>query len=79
MSDAIEKPNHYNSHPSGVECVEIAQEFDYNVGTAVAYLWRYKGKNGIEDLKKARKHIEFEITRLENLAKRNAAAKGSKK
>lgn len=65
LMEPIDKPNHYTWHPSGVEAKDIAQEFTYNIGTAIAYLWRHEYKNGIEDLKKAVKHIEFEIQRLE--------------
>jgi len=65
LMETVDKPNHYTWHPSGIEAKDIAQEFTYNIGTAIAYLWRHEYKNGIEDLKKAVKHIEFEIQRLE--------------
>ncbi len=60
----VKHPNHYTWHPTGVECKDITQEFNYNVGSAIAYLWRHERKNGIEDLKKAVEHINFEIERL---------------
>ena len=60
----VKHPNHYTWHPTGVECKDITQEFNYNVGSAMAYLWRHERKNGIEDLKKAVEHINFEIERL---------------
>lgn len=63
--EVIDHPDHYTWHPIA-ECRQIAQEFPYNIGTAIAYLWRYPRKNGIEDLRKARKHIDFEIDRLES-------------
>ena len=58
---------HYQQHPSGVEPKDIAGEYTYNVGTALVYLWRspYKHESPIDDLRKARDHIEFEIQRLE--------------
>jgi hypothetical protein len=62
--DPIDNPPHYLSHPTGIECKDIVQEFSYNVGTAMAYLWRANYKNGVEDLEKAMKHIGFEIERL---------------
>jgi len=71
LEEPIDKPNHYTWHPSGVEAKDIAQEFTYNIGTAIAYLWRHEYKNGIEDLKKAVKHIEFEIQRLEREANKH--------
>jgi len=63
----VKHPNHYTWHPTGVECKDITQEFNYNVGSAMAYLWRHERKNGIEDLKKAVEHINFEIERLSKL------------
>jgi hypothetical protein len=37
----------------------------FTIGNAVKYLWRYRGKNGIEDLRKSVWYIEREIARLE--------------
>jgi Protein of unknown function (DUF3293)/Protein of unknwon function (DUF3310) len=66
VSDPVNHPGHYNQHPSGVECVTIAQEFQYNLGCAIKYIWRsgLKSQDPIEDLRKAQKYIEFEISRL---------------
>lgn len=62
----VDGPAHYMWHPSRTECKDIAGEFSYNVGTAIAYLWRHGRKgDAVEDLKKAAKHIEFEILRLQ--------------
>lgn len=66
--DGVNHPNHYTWHPSGVECIDIIQEFDYNIGAAVGYLWRYKYKDGVRDLRKAIQHIQFEIERIESNA-----------
>jgi hypothetical protein len=63
--DLINHPYHYTWHPSGVECKDIIQEFSYNIGSAMGYLWRHEYKNGVQDLKKAIQHIQFEIERLE--------------
>jgi len=68
MHDPVEAPNHYKWHPSGVECKDIVQEFPYNIGTAMAYLWRCGRKDSstkLEDLRKAKRHLEFEIARLD--------------
>ena len=62
--DVVERPKHYNVHPSGVECIEVVEHMSYNLGNAVKYIWRNEGKNGIEDLKKARWYIDREIERL---------------
>lgn len=64
--EKINKPNHYTWHLSGVECKDIVQHFNYNLGTAMAYVWRcgYKHDSPVEDLQKAIKHLEFEIDRI---------------
>jgi len=60
-------PEHYQI--GGIETHEFieAKGLSYNVGTAVAYLSRayYKGEY-LQDIKKAAKHLEFEIARIEN-------------
>ena len=64
-NDPVNHPTHYNSHPSGVECITITEHMNFNLGNAVKYLWRSGHKNQIEDLKKAVWYIEKEIDRLE--------------
>jgi Protein of unknwon function (DUF3310) len=66
MTDNVNNPKHYNSHPSGVECITVTEHMNFNLGNAVKYLWRTDHKNGLEDLKKARWYIDREIQRLEN-------------
>ena len=71
--DDINHPSHYTSHPSGVECVKIAEHYNFNVGSAFKYLWRcgLKGEETkIKDLQKAKKFINFEIERVENFEKK---------
>lgn len=64
MSDAVNQPEHYTSHPSGVECIEITEEMSFCVGNAIKYLWRADLKgNALEDLKKARYYVDREIKR----------------
>jgi len=66
--DNINHPQHYTSHPSGVECIDIIEHFNFNVGNAIKYLWR-AGRKGdaIEDLEKAKWMVEREIQRLKKL------------
>lgn len=70
MSDSVNNPTHYNSHPSGIECITIAEHHNFCIGNAIKYLWRAglkgDGDNNkhIEDLKKAVWYIEREIERL---------------
>ena len=65
MTDNVNHPKHYNSHPSGTECIDVVEHMNFNVGNAIKYLWRTEYKNGLEDLKKARWYIDREIQRLE--------------
>lgn len=37
---AVDHPAHYNSHPSGIECIDVVENMGFNVGNAVKYLWR---------------------------------------
>jgi hypothetical protein len=61
----INHSSHYTSHPSGIECIQVTEHMNFNIGNAIKYLWRMEHKNGIEDLKKARWYIDREIQRLE--------------
>lgn len=36
-----------------VQCYDLAEQYDFAWGNVVKYLWRWHGKNGIEDLEKA--------------------------
>lgn len=64
--DMINQPPHYLQHPSGVECIEITEHMNFNLGNAVKYIWRADDKGDtISDLKKAAFYINREIERLE--------------
>lgn len=65
-TDNVNNPKHYNSHPSGIECIEVIRHMNFNIGNAIKYLWRTDHKNGIEDLEKAAWYINDEIQRLKN-------------
>lgn len=61
MSDAT-NPSHYRAHPSGIECIQITEHMNFNLGNAVKYIWRAGLKGDvIEDLRKAVWYIEREI------------------
>jgi hypothetical protein len=66
MTDMVNHPKHYTSHPTGVECIDIIEHMTFNRGAAVKYIWRAGQKHDlIEDLKKAKWFIEREISRIE--------------
>ena len=60
----VNSPVHYNSHPSGVECIEIVEHMNFNLGNAVKYIWRADLKgDAVEDLEKAEWYIRRERER----------------
>ena len=64
QGDVVNHPAHYNSHPSGVECIQITEHMNFCCGNAVKYVWRHALKGGVEDLEKARWYLDREIKRL---------------
>ena len=66
MTDTVNHPAHYKSHPSGIECIQVTEHMNFNLGNAIKYIWRCDEKgHRIEDLKKARWYLDREISRLE--------------
>jgi len=66
IEDIVAHPNHYTSHPSGIECLQITEHMNFCLGNALKYIWRCDMKmKPIEDLKKAIFYIEREIERRE--------------
>ncbi|MFJ9771798.1 DUF3310 domain-containing protein [Kitasatospora sp. NPDC101157] len=65
-SDAVNHPDHYTWLPGGLEVIDITRNFSFVRGNAMKYLFRadFKG-NPLEDLKKARWYIDYEISQLE--------------
>jgi len=62
--DPVNHPDHYTSHPSGVECITVTEHMGFNLGNAVKYIWRADLKaDAIEDLKKARWYVDRELKR----------------
>lgn len=60
-------PQHYRSHPSGVECIDVIEHLSFNTGTAIKYLWRAglkPGEGALDDLKKALWYVNREILRV---------------
>lgn len=70
MSDMINHPPHYTSHPAKcdcgkpIECIQITRHMSFNIGNAVKYLWRagLKG-DAVADLRKAAWYINDEIAK----------------
>lgn len=67
--DMVNKPPHYNA--TEIECIEAiaaatGDGFEYYLqGNIIKYLWRYRYKNGTEDLNKAKWYLNKLITEVE--------------
>lgn len=72
MSDPVNYPSHYTSHPAKcecgrqIECIQITEHMGFNLGNSLKYIWRCDLKNdAIEDLKKAAWYLDREIAKRE--------------
>jgi hypothetical protein len=66
-------PPHYRQDPSGVECIQVAEGWGFNLGSVLKYLWRHgrkAGESALDDLQKARWYLDREIARLEREERR---------
>lgn len=70
MNDNINHPSHYTV--GGIETVDYIkakltkEQFEgYCIGNVIKYISRYRHKNGVEDLKKARWYLEKAIKKRE--------------
>lgn len=77
--DPVNHPQHYTSHPSGVECISITEHLNFNIGNAIKYLWRagLKGMQ-LQDLEKARWYVDREIARLKATASLPASSRSGR-
>ena len=82
QKESVNHPKHYNSHPSGVECIDIIRHYCYDIGAAIKYLWRagLKTEEGmtdrekeIEDLRKAIWYINDRIRQLQTESSNDAS------
>ena len=61
-TDMVNNPPHYNQ--AGVECIDAIRAATdegyqyYLQGNIIKYLWRYRYKNGVQDLEKAQWYLE---------------------
>lgn len=71
--DNVNHPAHYASASNGIECIDAIEAATEDLkgleavctANVLKYIWRWKHKNGIEDLKKARWYLEKLIEKLE--------------
>ncbi|CYU60439.1 gp29 [Streptococcus suis] len=70
--DSVTKPKHYQGK-YGMEALDVVKNFIGNLagesayywGNVIKYLLRFQQKNGVEDLKKARQHLDWLIEDME--------------
>lgn len=76
--DMVNHPAHYISE-TGLETIDVIEAFTFDlkgieaVDTAnvIKYICRWKNKNGVQDLKKARWYLDHLIKHIENLKENN--------
>lgn len=69
-NDPVNHPSHYTQ--GGIECIEALKAATTGLvgieavctANAIKYLWRYKRKNGVQDLEKAKFYIDYLIKHL---------------
>ena len=73
VSDNVNSPNHYKLESLNIEVIDIIKEIlgkekfeGYCRGNVLKYVMRADNKNGVEDLKKARVYLNWEIESKEN-------------
>ena len=74
VNDAVSHPSHYCQ--GGIECIDAIKasmstiEYQgYLKGNAEKYLWRWRNKGGLEDLKKAKVYLDWLIKTIEEVEK----------
>lgn len=74
----VSHPPHYQSE-TGMEVIDVIEAFTfdlkgieaYNTGNVIKYICRWKKKNGVQDLEKAKKYLDFLIDHVKKLEKEN--------
>jgi len=66
VHDPVSHPSHYTR--GAVECIDAIKSalgdegfVDYCIGNSIKYLFRWRNKNGLEDLKKAQWYVNEAI------------------
>ena len=76
--DMVNHPSHYMSE-TGMEVIDVIEAFTFDLkgieatdtGNIIKYICRWKNKNGVKDLEKAKWYIEHLINHVKNLEKEN--------
>ena len=72
-NDPVKNPKHYDLGLNGIESIDVTKAVlghegfkKYCRGNVLKYIMRADRKNGVEDLKKAKVFLEWEIELIEN-------------
>lgn len=81
MSDQVNNPKHYQLEGLPCESIDVVRAvlgrdgfMAFCRGNQLKYLIRANKKNGVEDLKKARVYLDWEIGEAESLSAGKASA-----
>lgn len=74
-SDNVSHPQHYTH--GGIECIDAIEAATHDLvgaeavltGQVIKYIWRWKWKNGVEDLQKAKWYLDRLICKVQKGAK----------
>ena len=67
-NERVNNPRWYNSHPSGIACIELIEHLPANLANATKYVWRCGLKSSetpLRDLESARWYLKREEDRIE--------------
>jgi hypothetical protein len=72
--ETVNHPAHYQSE-TGMEAIDVIESFTFDLtgieafdtGNVLKYMCRWKDKNGLEDLKKAKWYLDHLINHIEKL------------
>lgn len=74
----VSHPPHYQSE-TGLEVIDVIEAFTFDLkgieatdtGNVIKYICRWKGKNGLQDLEKAKWYLQHLINHVKKLEKEN--------
>ena len=74
----VSHPSHYQSE-TGLEVIDVIESFTFDLkgieatdtGNILKYMCRWKQKNGLQDLKKARWYLDHLIEHVQKLEEEN--------
>lgn len=72
--DAVQRPAHYSRFAIDPATYAILHNLPFAVGNVIKYVMRWDAKDGIQDLKKARRYLDMMIDMEERKLRHDGAA-----